>query len=850
MRLIPSPSKPPFLRNRLANALLTTLSLSALATHSASVFAEDAIDRNPSYQGFFTADKPDLENTCILDLITSRPQAFYLDPKLPQPSTPSVFAKQNFANNENIFIQADLFEQPQAELYRFRGNTSFWQDGILVFSPFVEIDQAAQSAILSADTSEQTPLISNSSKPYRPVILHEKNLSIVAEQIKLDQNSRESDITQAKFQLFPSRTYGTAQWIKLSEQGNFANLRQAELSTCPSSEAYGEGDKDWHLEFDEVKIDRQAQRVIGKHTVLKIKDIPVFYSPYFDYPLNDRASGFLFPDFGRHSSLTSDAAIEFAKIPYFLNLAPNYDLTLTAMPMSQRGLLADGEFRYLSQQQQLNHRGTLQLSYLQDELTGTQGVSTIGQDGRLQYSDPTQDRWRVNLDTYQNWGDGFSSQLLWHDVSDASFYSDLPIDPRFQNATEIRQNALVRYQQTGLSAYAQMTGYKTLRTERNYYEIRPEVGVNWQALNQQNWQVDVALRTTDFIAQNEVNNSSLLRFEGLRTYLSPTVRYQQSNLYSDLKVETTLHHRAYQLDSTQDDSTLNANLTIPELKLYGALRFERQFANFWQTTDQTLSSDAAYYTQTLEPQVQYVYIPYKDQQQIPLFDSSSRSLDFSNLFASNRFYGVDRIGDTHQLSYALSSRIYSQNGQELVNLGIGQIAYFDDRKVTLGADALQTETFSDLYAKANFYLGKLSLENTLKIAYEDQKIDAASSRANLQLKKNQAAYVQYSRSLDPVNTSSLYNYENLAVGGYTPMTQNTQLGLYTRYDLLNNRAELNQLSLRYQSCCWSLQVAAEQTSFENGLSDNKIQFLFEFNGLSSQNSSNNLQKGIAERFYY
>ena len=160
-------------------------------------------------------------------------------------------------------------------------------------------------------------------------------------------------------------------------------------------------------------------------------------------------------------------------------------------------------------------------------------------------------------------------------------------------------------------------------------------------------------------------------------------------------------------------------------------------------------------------------------------------------------------------------------------------------------DQLQTDQLSDIYAKANINLGKISMENTFVFDKDSLDRTGTNSRLAWRPSKDRVAYLQYSQI-----EQDTYAYENLALGVYTPVSHNTQLGIYGRYDLLNSRLETSQLALRYQSCCWSVQVAAEQTELTSGLTDNKIQFLFEFTGLSSQNSSNKLRKGISEKFYY
>lgn len=768
-------------------------------------------------------------NSCLPEKITPRPLEFFLTKT--QPNT--------------LKVKADQLIQENSTSYQLLGNASLWQPGLLVFSPSIRLNRLTQQVQLGAFADEK----SLAAKPQktRPVTVFDTTLTVQAKEASINQSemaAKTLTIDFAKYQLFPSQAYGTAEQIQINEPQNLASLDQANISICPSSNARGEGKKDWHLEFAKLKIDQQSKRVIGYHTVLKIRDMPVFYSPYFNYPLNDRATGFLFPDFGSYSSLTNTTTSTYVKIPYFINLAPNYDLTLSTLAMSQRGVLLDTEFRYLTRSDQQTHRLNLQAAIIDDQLTAKNGVATIAPDGTLEPSSPESKRWRINLDSHQDWGKGWQSQIQWHEVSDSSFYSDLPIDERFEKASEIRQHAILNYRSKNFHAYLQSLSFTALRTKRNLYQKRPELGVDWTLWQKQGWRLNTQATVSEFIADNAYSSLTPLEYEGVRAYVSPELSYQYSNIFSELKLSAKVHQRQYRLNHTQEASDLNQQITTPELSAYAALKFERQFQSSTGKAPSTALESNAVYTQTLKPELKYVYIPYDAQQFIPLFDSSARSLDFNNLFATNRFYGIDRIGDTHHLSYALSSELYAPSGNRIISIGAGQIAYLSNREITLSNDSLQEASFSDIYAKASLYLNRVQFNNTVKFEHKTLKFLAANSRLHWQTKPNQALFLHYN-----LERGSTTNYDNISIGGYTPISENTQLGLYHRYNLLNKQNESSQLRVRYQSCCWGLQLGLERNRLETGLSDTKLQLLFEFRGLSSQNNQNKLQESILGNLY-
>lgn len=798
-----------------------------------------SINDNPAYQEFFAKKPEQSHSQCQPEPITPRPLEFFLKPSLNEPQ------------NTTIRIQADRLQQLSSRQYRLQGDTSFQQNGLLLFSPLVHLDTEKQTLLLGMEVSE-TPA---GGIPPRPVVLHQADAAIKAHHVTFDQLKRELQLYSAQYQLFPSLAYGTADKIQVSQDQQSVWLDNATLTTCKSEKPAGEGKQDWYIKFAELRVDDREKRVYGTNSIIRFKGVPIYYSPFFNYSYADRASGFLFPDIGRHKSVTSDTAIHYVKVPYFFNLAPNYDATLSSMPMTQRGLLLDGEFRYLLQTAPQYHQGTIQLSYLNDQLSKDCGTAIITPDGTLEYSDPKADRWRLFLDTHQNWGQGFSSELQWHEISDPSFYSDLPVDERYTDATELRQNAVLRYQTATLSSYLQFLSYEPLKTLNNLYQKRPEIGIDWLPWQAGNWQTLLHMRATDFKADNPNPDYNPIEVEGRRLHFAPMVQYQQRNLYSGLQISARLHQTQYDLDySVGNQNEVAQGLynrqqtdltrSVPEFKAYANLKFERQYTDFLSLQPSNLKHSETY-TQTLEPEAQYLYIPYRDQQTIPLFDTEARSLDFSNLFIANRFNGIDRIGDSHQISYALSSRIYSPSGRELLDMGIGQIAYLKDRKVTLQEDQRQTGSFSDFYAKIHLRLQKLNLENTLKTSHQLDEISAANSRLHWQISHNKSAYIQYT-----LNKEATQDFENFAVGGYLPLSNEIQLGLYSRYDMQTRRFEENQLAFGYHSCCWSAQMVAGRTQLENGLYNDEIRFQFELKGLSSSNGSNKLHTEIADLFNY
>mgnify|MGYP006281001755 FL=1 len=724
-------------------------------------------------------------------------------------------------------IQADQLNQPTTLTYTLSGHIQWSQPGLVVLSDQAWWHRTQQKARL-----------------WGQVELHQTQLMATAEQLWLDQsrgqNQTQATLDQVRFQLTDSRAHGHAHQLRLDQGAEQAWLHDAALTTCRLethwlSALRGEAEPsyDWQLSFSEMEINQAKRRIYGQDVWLHFQQLPVFYSPYLNFPMDERASGFLFPQLGSVKSLSSDRQHSYLSVPYYFNLAPHYDNTLTLTAMQSRGLILDNAFRY----QQPTHQGELTVSGAQDGLADT-------------LPERPQQRWRVHFKGQQQWHPQVHSQLDWHLLSDDFLYADLPLDRRYDTASYLQRSAQVHLNQGDFSAQMRVQSPLRLRDSRLFhYAKQPEIALQYRPTLPVSalpgLSIDLAANTTEFVLDRPdpvtPTSAPLSLPEGTRHHLSPAIRYEAYAPYGYFKAEARWHHLEYQLKEGMRGDTPSAMRThIGQYALRGHLLFERTFSALDQR-----------WVQTLKPEIQYLYVPFVEQAHQPLFDTGYRSLDFSNLFAYNRFVGADRIGDTHQITTALRTEWLSPRGQRIAHAGLGQIHYLQDRQVQLTetpqARAQNQVTASDYYVQLGLETPQWHFATTLQVDRKEATLNHSNSRLRYQSGPSFQLLMAHTRSdtqtfnplthsttqLDPQATAPAASYETWVAGAYWHLNDRWSLGGYVNYDFALERARESRYSLRYNDCCWGSEISIKQTQLDNGLYNYSIMYLIELKGLSS-----------------
>lgn len=465
------------------------------------------------------------------------------------------------------------------------------------------------------------------------------------------------------------RLQGSGERLEM-ENGRHYRVQNAEFNTCNF------GDNSWYIRAAEIEADYLNNVGIARNASLVLGGVPVFYTPWIDFPLDGgRKSGFLLP------SLKSGSDGTQLSLPYYFNIAPNYDATLTPTVHSRRGLQLAGQFRYLRE----NYRGEMAFSVLPND--------------RLNRS-----RTRIEADWEHRHQirPGLNAGIDFHQVSDDGYYRDFYGRNDIAANTNLNRQIWLRYD-TALfggrfNGEATVQKYQTLANTSGYkdapYALLPRLSGNWQKHLGHGLDFNLYGELTRFVHPYKT--------EGSRLVLHPVLHAEYNRPWGYLRPEIQLHATRYRIHGT---SAHSRSRIIPLFNLEAGLNFERSSTFLGRN-----------YLQTLEPRLFYAYAPAKNQERIPLFDTAENSFTYDQLFRANRFSGHDRINAANFLTAAVQTRLIdTQDGSEQLRAGIGQRLYFSRDEIGLdGKDRRREGGSSDIFAFAAGRLGqRFHLESDL-----------------------------------------------------------------------------------------------------------------------------------------
>ncbi len=537
-----------------------------------------------------------------------------------------------------------------------------------------------------------------------------------------------------------------------------ARLKQVRYTTCPA------GQDDWYLHAPEVEIDNIEEMAYVRNAWVEFKGVPIYYIPRASFSISDkRKSGFLTPSFG----YTSQSGIDLST-PYYFNLAPNYDATITPHIMGVRGLQVQNEFRYLTQRSE----GRVELDILPDDLVRKRERYA----GKYIHAHTFSTLWSGNVEL--------------RGVSDKDYLSDFGTSLGTTSLTHLPQNAEVNYRGSIWNFTARLNDHqtvdKTIPLESRPYARLPQL------------QLSAATPTVSKRAQYHFSGE-LVRFHragisitGNRLNLAPAVSYPLLRSYGFLTPKVGVRHIGYNLSGTSDNSP---SVSAGFFSLDGGLFFDRDTT--WWGRD---------YTQTLEPRIYYLYTPRKDQDRLPNFDSGAPGISFPGLFRDQRLDGGDRIGDANQVTLALTSRVLdADDGAERLRGSIGRIYYFADRRVNLPV-GLVTDRSSDWVAEAAARLRRNWFVNANAVVDRDTHKMQQSS-----------LYLQYNPARNKiVNFGQRYTRLDLHqrdVSFEWPLVSLWSIRARALDSFREDRSLESHIGLQYKTCCWAFRAIAGRRLF-------------------------------------
>ena len=640
-----------------------------------------------------------------------------------------------------------------------------------------------------------------------PLVSRGDGFLLTGENANYDVDTGRLDINTATFLLHGPEMRGRAgRLARISEEQ--VVIEDGFLTTC------GPKQNDWAIVASDIQLDRAEGFGTAKHVRLEILDVPVFYWPWASFPIDDRRkSGFLYPQFG--SSTAGSGG--FLALPYYLNLAPHYDATFTPQYMNGRGLFNEAEGRYLSSLGET----TLQLGY-------------IGSDSEFAAENPGEsgERWALDATTRAVFGGGWSGYGDFSVVSDEDYFSDLNRNLEINQATHLQRKGGVTYRSDQQYFDAYLNDYQTISesiaNEDKPYAQLPEIIYAGQA-GAGILEANLESQYTVFYRDNE-GLTGLDQANGQRFRARPELALPLRALWGFSRPSVSVDYTRYDLDD-YDLGDGAFDRTVPVAEWDNGLYFDRQGSLF----------DVPY-NQTLEPRLYYVWADANaDQNDIPDFDTDLQTFRFDQLFQPDRFTGGDRVGDANQLTVALTSRFNDLlTGAERARFSIGQVQYFDDRKVTLFGEGGGTRSRSPLAGEV-----VLNPLDTLEIRssglWDPDTGNTEEGRSQLIFHSSDYRYLA---SLG--HTYSRGEIEQADIATVFPVTDRVSLIGRWVYDSSLDRTVGSLAGLEYNNCCWSIQVVHQNYLTADRELQGRILFQIQMKGLGG---SGGASARVAEAIY-
>jgi LPS-assembly protein len=603
------------------------------------------------------------------------------------------------------------------------------------------------------------------------VMLQNANQRVSAAKAQFNASDNSAKLDTVNFFLMDSDINGQAQQMEL--KNNSSQLDYLTFSTCSPQQ------RDWEIVAKSADLNHEAGVGTFKGMSLRFKDVPIFYLPWAKLPLNDdRRTGLLIPGFSYSDNTGLDLSL-----PYYINIAPQMDATVTPRFLQQHGLMLGAEFRYLS----TNSRGNFEGNYLPND------------DRR------NRDRGLIEYTHQTRFARGWSFNSDLNHVTDSQYYEDfasssyITSTPYLRSAINVRGNGLNWRFFAGINDYQVLS--QTISAANQPFQTLPEINFDWFEYNYQfQTNYGVSSELVNFYREDSVG--------AWRSDISPWVEKQWSNAWGYIKPKLQYRSTQYQFDDNREN--LSRNLPIGSLDM--GLSFEK-----------TMPSGGF---KSIEPRLFYVYAPERDQTDIPIFDSRELTFGSSLLFQTNRFSGADRQSDMNQVAAAVTHRSFAGNGREQWNFTVGQIKYFDTQEVQINNQP-ENLTKSPLVIEYNHFLNRY-WSTGLSLHYDQTESEVERGLFRVQRKTpNQSVFnfaYRYRRNqLEQFDTSFVI-----------PIKNQHRLIARWNYSTQSNKTIEALFGYERKNCCWAFRLMARHyLTDELGQSNNGIYAEIQLNGLGS-----------------
>ena len=578
---------------------------------------------------------------------------------------------------------------------------------------------------------------------------------------------------------------GSADKVLLQGE-SFVRLEGATYTNCV------EGNDSVLVSAKSLELDRLAGVGTARNAVVKFYGVPVFYTPYLSFPINDeRKTGFLTPSFG--SDEESGNVIE---IPWYWNIAKNQDATITPRFYTDRGLQVAAEYR------------------LRTQTSSTYVYGEVLPDDDL-FGD---DRELIRIQHSQQFTKNLSASLNYNDVSDEDYFDDLSNDINLFSATFVPRNLQVNYTHRLFDLTARLNEFEIVDSDIDLdsepFERLPSVTFNTRFARLENGiKYGVFANYTNFRSETNI--------DGKRFVFAPYLEQAFESEWGYIKPAVSLNYRSYDLDQTIDETVQflddTPSFAVPALSIDSGLYFEKDINWFGGNA-----------LQTLEPRLFYAYASDEDQDDVPLFDTSQVNFNnYDNIFRVNRFFGQDRFSDSNQVTLGLTSRVIDQNsGVELIKASVGQVYYLDDLEQSLVSDDGVEQGFGDFLFELRTR-GNSAWSTYSFIQYDHENDDLRTARFDLAYEPRNDNRKRVSIGYYLSDLEDRDDIDQVTFDLYWPIADRWQFSANERYSIEDSESLFRDVGIEYNACCWKLRLGARERVSNRSTDDKRTSFFLE-----------------------
>ncbi|MDV5171077.1 LPS assembly protein LptD [Photobacterium rosenbergii] len=667
-------------------------------------------------------------------------------------------------NNEPIKVTADQAEALNNQSVTYTGDVVVRQGNRTVAADVATLEQPAN--IVTAEGN---------------VYFHDGTIEVYSDRIQSNLDTEDSQLDNAVYNMTCEAGRGEAE--RVTKNGiSYYRLKNGTYTTCPP------GDKSWRFSATSIERENDSPFADLYNARFEVADVPVFYMPYLRVPVGDeRLTGFLYPSL----SYGSRDGFEL-ETPFYWNIAPNYDMTITPKYMTNRGLQLNSKFRYLT-----------------DFGVGSLSGEYLGSDQKDSDKDP---RWGFNWSHNGMYNRHWLFEVDFSKVSDPTYFSDIDSSIGEREDNNLLQTAEVSYRDLNWDSTLRVRDFQplTLGVSSNY-RLMPQVEVNYY---QDDMPYGLDFHLNSHVSRFENDDQSKPSAD--RVHLEPTLTLPYATPWWSVTSEAKLMYTYYNQDFDPNAQEIidkgleleeSVSRTVPSIRIHSGLYLER---------DTLIWGDS--YTQSLEPQIQYLYVKDVDQQGIyDAYDTTLMQTDYYGLFRDKRYSSVDRIAAANQFTVGATSRYFDNEFKERFNIAVGQIFYLNDAGRNLDTGTETSPNYSATALESDFnYDDWLFFHGGLQ--YDASKKDLQFANGAIEYREggtfSQVNYRYISKEylLDNIldeDQLNRYTKDGISQLGFStgfPIYDGVTLRGDYYHDLTENQMLEGQISLNFRTACWMISL--------------------------------------------